>query len=206
MYYVNLPELPIDIVHSIQIQANVMALDENSYSGKEYDKNKNFAYTDIEEFLYSKLVSDLLLPKLKKPTTSYIFALRNKRNTPANFPPHLDEYRKLSLNYIVETGGSNVQTSFYDLERPKDDNEFKSKNIPYENLNKTQQYVLSKNKWNLSNTQVCHSVENLNDLRIILFVVFDDNTDYETFTKNYAELLTEVPNLLKTVLIMRKSY
>jgi len=196
MHYVDLPELPSEILYSIQIQANVMALDENSYSGKEYNKDKNFAYTEIEEFLYSKLVSDLLLPKLKKPTTSYIFALRNKRNIPANFPPHLDEYRKLSLNYIVETGGNNVQTSFYDLERPKDDKEFKSKNIPYEDLIKTQKYVLLKNKWNLSNTQVCHSVENLDDLRIILFVVFDDNTDYETFTKDYTELLTEVPNLL----------
>jgi hypothetical protein len=113
-----------------------------------------------------------------------------------DFPPHLDEYRKLSLNYIVETGGNNVQTSFYDLERPKDDKEFKSKNIPYEDLIKTQKYVLLKNKWNLSNTQVCHSVENLDNLRIILFVVFDDNTDYETFTKDYTELLTEVPNLL----------
>jgi hypothetical protein len=196
MYYVDLPELPSELIYSIKIQANVMALDENCNSGKEYNTNKNFAYTEIEEFLYSKLVSDLLLPKLKKPTTSYIFVLRNKQNIPADFPPHLDEYRKLSLNYIVETGGNNVQTSFYDLERPKDDNEFKSKNIPYEDLNKTQKYVLPKNKWNLSNTQVCHSVENLDDLRIILFVVFDDNTDYETFTKDYTELLTEVPNLL----------
>jgi hypothetical protein len=196
MYYVDLPELPSELIYSIKIQANVMALDENCNSGKEYNTNKNFAYTEMEEFLYSKLVSDLLLPKLKKPTTSYIFVLRNKQNIPADFPPHLDEYRKLSLNYIVETGGNNVQTSFYDLERPKDDNEFKSKNIPYEDLNKTQKYVLPKNKWNLSNTQVCHSVENLDDLRIILFVVFDDNTDYETFTKDYTELLTEVPNLL----------
>jgi hypothetical protein len=196
MHYVDLPELPSELIYSIKIQANIMALDENCNSGKEYNKNKNFAYTEIEEFLYSKLVSDLLLPKLKKPTTSYIFVLRNKQNIPADFPPHLDEYRKLSLNYIVETGGNNVQTSFYDLERPKDDNEFKSKNIPYEDLNKTQKYVLLKNKWNLSNTQVCHSVENLDDLRIILFVVFDDNTDYETFTKDHTELLTEVPNLL----------
>jgi hypothetical protein len=193
MFYVNLPKLPNDIISAIKTQADRMGIEPDKYSGNKY-KNGNYAYTEVQEFLHSKIISDLLLPKLNKPTISYVFVLRNKNNIPADFPPHFDAHRKFSLNYIVETGGNNVQTSFYDLQRSENDIELKPKNIPYENLIKTNKYVLSQNKWYLSNTQICHSVENIDSLRIILFILFEENESFESFKNNYSKLLTIIPN------------
>lgn len=196
MYYVNLPILSSSIKEEINAQANTMALLPEHYSGSIY-KDRNCCYTEIQEFTNNKAIEDLLLPILKKTFESFVLVCRNNNlNYPSEFPPHFDDSRALSLNYLIETGGNNVQTSFYDLERPVDDIELIKKNIPHEGLVKTSKYILQKDKWNLSNTQICHSVENISTTRVILFIMFVENTKYADFIKNFSDRLTEIPNFL----------
>jgi hypothetical protein len=76
--------------------------------------------------------------------------------------PHVDEIRQKAYNYILTTGGSDVETCFYE---PKD--EFKHLKItaqtyfPKDRLNKTYGITIFPKKWHRLSVNKIHSVENL---------------------------------------------
>lgn len=103
-------------------------------------------------------------------------------------PPHIDRARALAVNYYIELGGDNVQTSFYDLEdRTRADS---AQNFQYSQVKKIGHCIFDKHKWYTYNVSQCHSIENITGTRYFLSLVPKSNT------ANY-----KVTDLLKNPLI-----
>lgn len=92
--------------------------------------------------------------------------------------PHTDRTRNWTLMWIIETGGQQVPTVFwqeqgFDVER---DPGYYPKN--YESLTELETHVFKPNCWVLINAKVIHSVENLQSIRKAVQLGFWDNTDF----------------------------
>lgn len=83
-------------------------------------------------------------------------------------PIHIDFGRKTAYNFIIETGGSNVLTCFYD-----------AKNFYYDSNNKLrpsstpellEQVCIPKMMWHQINVSVPHNVINVENVRISITV------------------------------------
>jgi hypothetical protein len=85
---------------------------------------------------------------------------------------HSDLGRVAGLNYIIDTGGENVVTSWYQeknkplkrvkkIGRQQADDGF----VDYQNLETLESVILQKNKWYLIDTGVLHDVDNIQTMR-----------------------------------------
>ena len=76
--------------------------------------------------------------------------------------PHIDEVRHRALNYIFETGGSSVETSFYKpLEQYSHLKVYPRTLIPFDRIERTDAIVIEPNRWHEINVQTIHSVDRL---------------------------------------------
>lgn len=80
--------------------------------------------------------------------------------------PHTDEGREYAIMYIIETGGNNVETRFYQMLDGK--SYAATETIPYTDLKLKHSQVFEKNCWYKISVQDPHSVENLETTRICL--------------------------------------
>ena len=91
--------------------------------------------------------------------------------------PHLDDpsFRTVGHLYILQTGGSNVRTKWYDIK-----DEFKHCEItnyayvPYSRLIEIEDHKLEEGTWVRFNFSKIHSVENIETLRIGLAPAFQN--------------------------------
>lgn len=97
---------------------------------------------------------------------------------------HTDKSRKLALNYIIDTGGDNVKTSWFHehnqpLVRPtkpintQTDTGF----VEYDNLDLVDSIECTVNSWTIIRTDVLHDVSNISGDRTFLSINF--SKDYE---------------------------
>jgi hypothetical protein len=98
---------------------------------------------------------------------------------------HSDIYRKFALNYIVDTGGDNAWTSWYQEHgKPL----IRSKTVPnrqtdtgqvdYENLNMLETVKFEKEKWYLIATDILHDVNEIVGTRTSISInVFTHNAN-----------------------------
>ena len=93
---------------------------------------------------------------------------------PACQPPHIDRYRALAINYYIELGGNDVQTSFYNLENITQSSQ--AQNFQYSQVSKIGHCIFDKNTWYAYNVSQCHSIENLLTTRYFLALVPKSNT------------------------------
>jgi hypothetical protein len=76
--------------------------------------------------------------------------------------PHVDELRHYALNYLLERGGDDVRTNFYDVhldwthQRP-----YARTLIPFEKIMLTGSYGISEYQWHKMDINTIHSVTNL---------------------------------------------
>lgn len=86
--------------------------------------------------------------------------------------PHIDDpiRRKEGYLYLLQAGGSNVRTIWYDIKPEYKHLEIENyKYIPYSKLNVVENHRLEENSWHYLKFSNIHSVENQEQLRIALW-------------------------------------
>ena len=127
------------------------------------------------------------------PTIGLLENINKNDSHTGCYPPHSDRLRHVVLNYYVELGGENVVTTFYDkYDDPTD--KVGGYVVKYGDLNIMNQYITKKGTWYNFNSRQYHSVENIEDRRIILSIAVD--TDFLTFYNSYKNIynLSETEN------------
>lgn len=121
-------------------------------------------YPDTLEYL-----QDILSPYNIKDLDIYIIIFVNVHPNykTAYTPAHVDSDRMWSLNYVIETGGNNVITSWHkktSIDSPTD-REFYG---PDEVSRPIERVQFRQNEWHLFNASAPHSIENVENVRITL--------------------------------------
>jgi len=111
---------------------------------------------------------------------------------PACFPPHADRTRIFALNYYIRCGGKNVTTVFYDKYHDFKAGPGTGKMFKYDGLKIDATYHAKPNVWYALNVRQVHSVEDIEDTRVIFTISFHDITMVE-FVKKYASYIQVVP-------------
>jgi hypothetical protein len=108
----------------------------------------------------------------------------------AEVMPHTDAQRRLAFNYVVKTGGSNIKNySFKESFEQEDMSLVDTIQFPYDKINTYGKYTLEERNWYALNVRHPHSVENIENLRILLGIsVFDK---METIKKLCPDLIGE---------------
>jgi len=120
-------------------------------------------YPETLEYL-----QDILSPYDIKDLDIYmiVFANVNPNYKTAYIPAHTDGDRKWSINYVIETGGDNVITSWHKqrVDAPADREYYG----PTEVSRPIERVQFRQNEWHLFNASSPHSVENLENIRITM--------------------------------------
>ena len=131
--YFNLPQIPKDLIDSVVPQT---LIDSFNSGNRKYERQVNtYVWSDesnekINSWGQENICSDMY----------YAFQLMT-----GSLPIHKDNGTKIKLNYLIDTGGDNVVTTFYDDDQTT---ELASYNIPV-------------NKWHLFKADTYHSVSNI---------------------------------------------
>jgi hypothetical protein len=130
----------------------------------------------------------------KHRVDAFVGIMKNIQHSPACMPPHVDSYRAMAINYLIEPGGDNVQTVFYNAVRPI---KTESHNLCYPEVSQIESHVF-KQAWYAFSVNRCHSVENLQTQRIFLALRLiksqldlDWDLEYSVndFNQDYPELI-----------------
>lgn len=104
--------------------------------------------------------------------------------------PHVDANRNFAIQYILETGGDNVETAWYrqkgkDITRPDIRHVFDLDKIvlDYDQLEELDRICFSTNTWVCINTSILHAVENLKGRRMALQISRQDAPDHIKYLK-----------------------
>jgi hypothetical protein len=97
--------------------------------------------------------------------------------------PHIDSSREYALLYVVDPGGENVSTAFYQesgkpIVRPKIKplvSLYKEYVNDYSLLTEIDRVVLPTHTWVILNANILHSVENLSGPRVTYQIALNDN-------------------------------
>lgn len=102
--------------------------------------------------------------------------------------PHIDRSRKYVLFYLLDAGGVDVTTSFWqhpELPQEPTEQQFPDYACDYPGLNLLDKIVFRPNQWYLFNTRVIHSVENIsNTARISFQASLADDSDITEILEN----------------------
>jgi len=82
------------------------------------------------------------------------------------FFPHVDLMRSTAYNYIIDTGGDNVETVFYDPKPEFAHLEITPRTcIPYDRIQKVDSVICQKDEWYRLDVTKIHSVENMDNTK-----------------------------------------
>ncbi len=133
--YIDKPALPHDLILEIYKSLE----NPNIFGIPGYNDYEIFDATDpLKDFTHSLFDFDHSTRVQKITNDLYI---------------HKDINRREAYNYIIELGGSNVETCFYN-----------------DKFELTEKYIIEKNKWHFLNVDVYHNVKNVISPRIALTV------------------------------------
>ena len=126
-----------------------------------------------------------------------VYSLKYRPRKGGKILVHQDPpFRPHVLNYIIETGGENVLTSWYKekgnpaVRDPKlPGQQSNTGKIDYDDLTLIQSACCKKDHWYFLKTNVLHDVSNLTEQRYMLSIIFEN-----TNKKSFEEIL---PYLLK---------
>ena len=96
------------------------------------------------------------------------------------FAPHVDITRDYAIMYVLDPGGTNVETSWYrqkghELQRPDLQGVFDLGRVPrnFDSLEEIDRVCLPTNQWILLNATILHAVENVESTRIVIQISRD---------------------------------
>jgi hypothetical protein len=174
-YTLNLPKIPDEIKEHIRSLVKNSSYDEKyRIVGKKYHNDYNYIdriRIPNDEKL-SSYVNKHFVPLLKRPLMSLVLCVSNHREGKACFPVHTDQDRKVAFSYVIDSGGSNVETVLYDK---KNINKEYSDIIRYSKVKPIVSKTLEEDVWYYWNPRVFHSVENIEFTRIKIELVFETN-------------------------------
>lgn len=184
----DLPKLPEEIITKVRLFANQLGFSNNrdvfnqchnyKINSVNYDFNQ---FTEIDDEI-NQLYGNYFNEKLY----SIVGVMRNVTNNISEFPPHCDRYRKTAINFLIDNGGENVVTRFYDFERSDNDDLSKGENLKYSQINFVSEHKLEPKNWYAFNVQKCHSVNNIESTRLLFGLVLESNQNYKTFKSIYG--------------------
>jgi hypothetical protein len=121
-----------------------------------------------------------------------LFLLINDTPVPGAMPPHTDFNRELAVNYVLDTGGDNVETCFFEqvYEPPMTvKNGFiMPRYFNEKHLIKNSSTVFKKDSWVAFDSQKPHCVNNITGKRILISMTMD---------YNLAGMIAALPHLIK---------
>jgi hypothetical protein len=174
-YTLNLPKIPDEIKEHIRSLVKNSSYDEKyRIVGKKYHNDYNYIdriRIPNDEKL-SSYVNEYFVPLLKRPLMSLVLCVSNHREGKACFPVHTDQDRKVAFSYVIDAGGSNVETVLYDK---KNINKEHADIIRYSKVKPIVSKILEEDVWYYWNPRVFHSVENIEFTRIKIELVFATN-------------------------------
>ncbi len=133
--------------------------------------------------LYTKSVYQ---PFFDEPVIPLVIKLVNTDTSkPGFYLPHADQKRLTSLNFYIEPGGPNVTTSFYEEEGLFDRKGFVK---PYEEVTLKSRENFNDQAWYLLDVNRYHSVENIENTRIVFALSFEHLT-MTAFQEKYKHLV-----------------
>lgn len=104
----------------------------------------------------------------------------------ASYPPHTDVGKALNINYVLDTGGPNVKTVFYDT--PQFADTLDGITQPHQNLTTHTILHTEPNHWYMLDVKKLHSVESIDTCRTVLCLGFK-SISYNDFVIKYNSLL-----------------
>lgn len=99
-------------------------------------------------------------------------------------PPHTDIGRTVAINYVIVNGGTDVETTFYN--QYSDDPA--GVTASYANLEKVNGYKLNDHKWYSFDARQYHSVDKIQDTRLVLSISIWDHS-FLKFKELYNHLI-----------------
>ena len=93
--------------------------------------------------------------------------------------PHADKTRNYTLLYVLDAGGDNVETVFWQEQDHPEVRDRGTGPLDYNLLTKLDSIVIPERHWIVIHSQVVHSVENLHHQRIAFQCSFDEKVFVE---------------------------
>jgi hypothetical protein len=159
-----LPSLPSNLIEELLLIANNEIVDLKYQNG-----NGIFEIRQIPDHIRDWVKLNIT----KDISTGVLQTIRE-----GNFEPHIDgpsskkDIRYYNLLYLIEPGGTNVETCFYQtpINFLKTCIEKKKFRVAYEDAVLVEKFTFNPCTWNLMNTQCIHSVEGISGYRIGLSI------------------------------------
>ena len=197
-YQLVLPKLPNDLENELTNQAASIQISEQKRKWLEDFHDNEFIVGGQEYGTVNTTINSTLKKRLDESykqffpdeDIDYTLGKMTAHNSKiSTIPPHCDRGRQLACNYLLDTGGTNVQTVFYNYTR--DDDELNSAvNIRKFDLVSESSIVMKSKTWYIFNAQQAHGVENLSGSRLILSISFGTNIRLKDFVKKYSMMVT----------------
>jgi len=116
-YTLNLPKLTDDVKNHVRNLVSAGEFDDKfRIICKRYHSDYN--YVDRIRIPHDDILSDYvnqhIQPIIGRELMSLVLCVTNYRDSVACFPVHTDQDRKVAFSYVIDTGGSNVETVLYD--------------------------------------------------------------------------------------------
>jgi hypothetical protein len=186
MFYkkLNLPPIPEHIINSLESSLiDNTVVDDIGYKEKHIKNNKELVACgySMGNIVNSELTSWLEqnIPDVNSRFNILYQTQRANNNVPSTHIVHTDRLRLTALNYIIDTGGDNVMTSWYkedgkELQRSKKitGSQSDSGAVDYKNLRLLESVNLEKNNWYIINTRILHDVDNITATRKSISISF----------------------------------
>jgi hypothetical protein len=186
-----LPPLPSEIKTKVRLMSNKLAYNDDNREWinefHNYTVNSvNHSYIWMPEL--DQIISEIYQKYFNEPIKTMIGIQRNVNLSLGCTPPHCDRARNIAINYYIDLGGENVLTNFYNNIRSVEKLS-SSTNFKYNEIDLVDSNRLVENTWYMFNVQQCHSVENIETLRIFLGIVLESNPKYEEFVYEYKKYI-----------------
>jgi len=183
MMYINLPKPTEHILGKVRVFADTLKQKDNRHLFfNTYGNSINPVAYEFTEFKdITDETEELFCGVFKEKLHPVVGVMHNLTDTLATFPPHCDRLRRTAVNYVVETGGKNTTTDFYNIERSENEDVSFGPHYQYEQVTLENTYKVPKNCWHVFNAQKTHAVHNIENTRILFGVVLASNPSYEHF-------------------------
>lgn len=194
LYYLNLPLIPDDLKDTLIRAADSIPPDEPGRQWVEHFHNNQVRAASHVYGRDNTILPQEIQNKIQQiygpyfNNTKIIGMVGKFENTYGDgvveCPPHCDRWRNFSINYLLKSGGSDVQTVFYNEYRqikPMSEAE----NGLHKNLTIDFKICIPEEVWHSYDVQNYHSVENLENSRLMFSLVLVNNPTFKEFKEQF---------------------
>lgn len=167
-----------------------------------WNENFNHGQRKIIWFQYStklteysqeqnQMIDDIYGPYFKSKCRGMFALMKNRYpGSVSHTPIHTDRGRNIAVNWILETGGTEVMTTFYNKERRQHPVYHKrATNYRIDQVEQEYSVKLPKETWIAFNVQKVHSVENISTTRKMFSIIIEDNPSWYDFPTKYSNII-----------------